>query len=248
VRLRDTLEFIDRVASSDSDGKAIIHYANAHAVNLAGRNASFRDAMVEASLVFCDGKSLQWAARVLGGQLPERFTPPDWIDELAELCIDRSYRLFFLGAREGVAEAGAEALRRRHPGLDVDTRHGYFDRKAPAVGHVIDEVNSAEPDILLVGFGMPDQERWVCNHAAQLDTSVILTVGGLFDFISGHKRRGPRWLTSAGLEWMTRLVYEPRRLGSRYLIGNPHFVCTIAYQAFRLRVASRSYKSHPSDP
>lgn len=241
VRLSDTLEFIDRVASSESDDQAIIHYANAHAVNLAGRNASFRDAMVEASLVFCDGKSLQWAAGMLGGQLPERFTPPDWIDELAELCVDRSYRLFFLGAREGVAEAGAEALRQRHAGLQAEARHGYFARDASAVGHVIREVNSARPDILLVGFGMPYQEQWVRTHAARLDASVILTVGGLFDFISGYKRRGPRWLTSAGLEWLTRLVTEPRRLGSRYLLGNPRFVWTVMRQRFK--VESRSHRT-----
>jgi N-acetylglucosaminyldiphosphoundecaprenol N-acetyl-beta-D-mannosaminyltransferase len=239
VRLRDTLEFIDRVASAESDDRAIIHYANAHAVNLAGRNASFRDAMVEASLVFCDGKSLQWAARMLGGQLPERFTPPDWIDELAELCVDRSHRLFFLGALEGVAEAGAEVLRDRHPGLEVETRHGYFDRDGPAVDHLVAEVNAAGPDILLVGLGMPDQERWVGAHAARLEASVIVTVGGLFDFISGHKRRGPRWLTSAGLEWLTRLVTEPRRLSSRYLLGNPRFVWTVMRQ--RIKTGTRNH-------
>ncbi|MGD8495480.1 MAG: WecB/TagA/CpsF family glycosyltransferase, partial [Gemmatimonadales bacterium] len=152
VRLSDTLAFIDRVATSNVGEKAVIHYANAHAVNLAGRNGSFRDAMIGASLVFCDGKSLQWAARVLGGQLPERFTPPDWIDDLCAQAAARRHRLFFLGGADGVAEAAADQLRSRHAGLEVSTAHGYFDRTPAAVSEVIRTINENRTDILLVGL------------------------------------------------------------------------------------------------
>lgn len=244
VRLSDTLAFIDRVAASKAGEKAVIHYANAHAVNLAGRNGSFRDAMIGASLVFCDGKSLQWAARVLGGQLPERFTPPDWIDDLCAQTVAMGHRLFFLGGARGVAKAAADELQARHPGLEVSAAHGYFPRTAAAVSEVIRKINENRTDVLLVGLGMPEQEIWLDEHLDRLDCRVCLTVGGMFDFVSGQKPRGPRWLTSIGLEWLTRLVHEPRRLGTRYVLGNPRFVWTVARQALRAGpVASHSRDS-----
>ncbi len=224
-----TLEFIERTASS-VESRAVIHYANAHAVVLADRHEAFRMALKEASLVFCDGKSLQWASRLLGNPLPERFTPPDWIDELAEICCRRTYRLFFLGGQAGVAEAAADTLRKRHPGLEMYTRDGYFDRTEPSTDLVIAEVNECRPHIVLVGLGMPEQELWTHEHAARLSASVIMTVGGMFDFVSGHKWRAPRWITSLGLEWLTRLISEPRRLASRYLLGNPRFVWIVLRQ------------------
>jgi N-acetylglucosaminyldiphosphoundecaprenol N-acetyl-beta-D-mannosaminyltransferase len=133
-----------------------------------------------------------------------------------------------------VAEAAADQLRSRHAGLEVSTAHGYFDRTPAAVSEVIRTINDNRTDVLLVGLGMPEQESWLGEHRDRLDCSVCLTVGGMFDFVSGRKPRGPRGLTSIGLEWLTRLAREPRRLGRRYVLGNPRFVWTVARQALRV--------------
>lgn len=197
---------------------------NAHAVCIAENHPEFRAAISDSSLVFCDGKAVQWASRFLGHPLPERFSPPDWIDRLCGLAVEKSYGLFFLGGADGVAAAAAKRLRNAHPGLRIATHHGYFDKRGPENDAVIDRINRLQPEFLLVGFGMPLQEIWVAAHLKRLRVSVVLSVGALFDFVSGHKARGPQWLTDHGWEWLTRLLREPRRLGRRYLVGNVRFL------------------------
>lgn len=237
LTLAETLRLVERACETGE--RAVIHYANAHAVNLAGRNEAFRDAMVRASLVFCDGKSLQWAARLLGRRLPERFTPPDWIDSLCAMSLSHGYSLYFLGAEKGVATGAAISLQQRHPGLRIESSHGYFDRSVEGSRAMVDRIHKASPEILLVGMGMPIQELWVRTHIADASIPVTITVGGMFDFISNYKHRGPQWLTNMGLEWLARLLHEPRRLGKRYLLGNPQFLWTVLRQALQERVGPR---------
>lgn len=234
VSLNETIAFISSVAASN--GKATIFYANAHGVNLAATDPTLRKAFDKASLVFCDGKSIQWAARFLGRSIPERFTPPDWIHRLGHLAVEHDYRMFFLGGEPGVAEAAAEQLRSQLPRVQIASHHGYFTQRGSQNERVIRIINSYQPELLLVGFGMPHQELWISNHLEQLNMNVALSVGGLFDFLSGAKRRGPRWLTDIGLEWLTRLATEPGRLGRRYIIGNPQFALRVIRQRLRMAV------------
>jgi len=97
---------------------------------------------------------------------------------------------------------------------------------------VIAQINAVRPGALLVGFGMPAQELWITAHRGRLNATLLLAVGGLFDYLSGVKRRGPRWLTDRGFEWLCRLLSEPRRLGRRYLLGLPRFAWIVARQKF----------------
>ena len=210
----------------------VLLYSNAHAVVLAEANADFRAALAAADVVFCDGVGVWLAARWLGAPLPARFTPPDWADRLGRVCAAAGRPLFLLGGTaEAVARAGA-ALRRMVPGLAVHTHHGYFDKAGPENEAVIAQINAVRPGALLVGFGMPAQELWITAHRTRLNATLLLAVGGLFDYLSGVKRRGPRWLTDRGFEWLCRLLSEPRRLGRRYLLGLPRFAWIVARQKF----------------
>jgi len=210
----------------------VLLYSNAHAVVLAEANADFRAALAAADVVFCDGVGVWLAARWLGAPLPARFTPPDWADRLGRVCAAAGRPVFLLGgAAEAVAGAAA-VLRRMVPGLDVHTHHGYFDKAGPENEAVIAQVNAIRPGALLVGFGMPAQELWITAHRARLNASLLLAVGGMFDYLGGAKPRGPRWLTDRGLEWLCRLVSEPRRLWRRYLLGLPRFAWIVARQKF----------------
>lgn len=107
-----------------------------------------------------------------------------------------------------------------------------LDQVLPANDAVIDRINAFHPEMLLVGFGMPLQELWIADHIERLNINVALSVGALFDFVSGNMKRGPRWLTDHGFEWLTRLVREPRRLGRRYILGNPRFLWIVLRQKF----------------
>ena len=204
--------------------QATLMYANAYAVNLAQREPAFGKALHEATVVFCDGYGVWLAAQLLGTPLPERFTPPDWIMRLAALCAQHEYRLFLLGAEPGVAAAAAQTFYTRFPQLQITSQHGYFDTHGPENDAVIQKINRAAPDILLVGMGMPRQEIWIQENLHRHSAHIVIAVGALFDYLAGHVKRGPRWLTDSGGEWLSRLYSEPRRLWRRYLLGNPMFV------------------------
>ncbi len=209
-----------------------VMYANAHAINLAQHDHRFRDTLNAADIVFCDGSGVQWAARMLGGHLPERMTPPDWIAAFLRDCGSQQWGIFLLGAAPGVADAAADKLAAVCPGLACTSQHGFFGDDETS--QVIASINASGAQVLLVGMGMPKQEAWVTENAHRLNVSTILTVGALFDYIAGSVPRGPKWMTDHGLEWLARLMIEPRRLGKRYLLGNPLFVMHVFRQRLRM--------------
>ncbi len=213
--------------------RVVIANVNVHAMNIACRLPWFRDFLNQSALVFCDGAGVQLGARLLGHTLPQRMTYADWTWDLAARAAQEGWTLFFVGARPDIAAQAAARLRARYPGLrSVGTQHGYFDQTpgTPANEAVLLAINSARPDILIVGFGMPAQEHWLWHNAHRIDARVLLTGGAVFDYVSGSVRRGPAWMTDNGLEWLARLVFEPRRLWRRYLLGNPLFLWRVLRQ------------------
>jgi len=208
---------------------------NVHGLNLAYEEKWFRDFLNSAEIVFCDGAGVRLGARLLGYNLSPRITYADWAWQLAEFAESHGFTLFFLGAKPGVAEKAATKLKEHHPNLQiVGIHHGYFD-KTPGSSEneaVIDQINAVNPNILLVGFGMPLQEKWLLNNWDKIDANIALTGGAVFDYISGELRRGPKWMTDHGFEWLARLIIEPRRLWKRYIIGNPLFLWRVLKQRF----------------
>jgi len=233
LSIEQVIVFIERTIQLD--GRAIIANVNIHALNLAFDLPWFRDFLNRSDLVFCDGFGVKWGARFLGCNLPARFTPPDWITTLAETACRHDLTFFFLGAHRGVAERAATNLQRQVPNLRVvGTHHGYFDCALGSAENeqVIRRINSLHPNILLVGLGMPLQERWLMENWERVHANVAMPVGALFDYLAGHVRRPPRWMTDSGFEWLGRFVIEPRRLWKRYLVGNPLF----AYRVLKQRL------------
>ena len=206
---------------------------NAHCLNLCYEDRALRGALNGADVVFCDGAGVMLAARLLGGRIPERITYAAWIWQLADFAAAEGFSLYLLGAKPGVAQEAARRLRERYPDLRiVGTRHGYFDHLAESAENeaVLEEINAAAPDILLVGLGMPLQERWLTENRHGLDAGVALSCGAAFDYASRRVRRGPSLLTESGFEWLTRLINEPCRLWRRYLLGNPLFLLRVLRQ------------------
>lgn len=220
-----------------STQKCNISNVNIHAINLAFTTTWFRDYLNRSELVFCDGFGVIMGARLTGQKLEYRFTPPDWIGRLCELSTNEGISLYFLGARPGVAEKAAARLREAHPGCNIiGTYHGYFNKSPgnPENEAVVQEINRLKPNILIVGFGMPMQEKWIQDNFGRLEVNVFLPVGAALDYVAGEVRRGPRWMTDHGLEWLARLIIEPRRLWKRYLIGIPLFFWRILKQRLGL--------------
>ena len=221
---------------------ALVLHANVYGLNLCYRDPELRTFFNAASLVFCDGSGVMLAARILGERIPERITYADWMWQLAAFAEREGLSLFLLGARPGVAERAAARLEERHPDLKIaGAHHGYFDRTvgAPENEAVVAEINAARPDLLLVGLGMPLQERWLMQNWNRLDARVALTGGAVFDYVSEELKRGPRVLTDNGFEWLARLLIEPGRLWRRYVVGNPIFLARVLVQRLTKKGARR---------
>ena len=231
VTLRQTLDFIAETIRAGR--QAMVLNVNAHAVNVAADDPRFREILWRAPLVFCDGKAVQWSGSLLGSPIPERFTPPDWIGLLAEICVREGWGIFLLGAAPGVAEEAADAMRRDPPGLRVATHDGYFEKTGAENERVLRLIDESGARVLLVGFGMPLQEHWIADNLPRLRANVALSVGALIDYLAGRVYRAPRWITGAGFEWLARLVVEPRRLWRRYVVGNTRFVGRVIAQRVR---------------
>ena len=222
---------IGRLARGGERGTVL--NVNAYCLNLLYGSPALREFFATADVVFCDGSGVMLAARLLGKRLPARITYADWAWQLAAFAEVEGLSIFLLGAEPGVARRAAQHLRKRHPGLRISgVRHGYFDHTpgSPENEAVLREINTARPDLLLVGLGMPLQERWLMQNRDRLETGVALTCGAVFDYVSGGLRRGPPLLTDNGFEWLGRLLVEPRRLWRRYLLGNPLFLLRVLRQ------------------
>jgi len=205
--------------------KMIVSYVNLHALNIAFSIPWFREFLDRSDLTFCDGVGIKLAARITGQCLCDRFTPPDFIDRICENAIKSGLKIFFLGAKPGVAQRAANKLIERFSGLQIQTHHGYFDKVANSQENklVVEQINQFHPQILILGFGMPLQEKWILENMDSLDIKVVFPAGALFDYLSKDVPRAPRWMTDNGFEWLGRLLIEPRRLWKRYILGNPLF-------------------------
>ena len=213
--------------------KALVLNVNVNCLNIAYEQPWLRSFLNAADIVFCDGAGVILGARILGYRVPQRITYADWIWQLAEFAEPRGFTFFLLGARPGVAREAAACIQERFPDLCIaGTHHGYFDKTpgSPENEAVIQRINAVRPNILVVSLGMPLQERWLMENWERMEANVALTGGAVLDYVSGRLRRGPRWMTDHGLEWLARWIIEPRRLWKRYLIGNPVFLARVIKQ------------------
>lgn len=199
--------------------------ANVQAVVLAQRDKEFARILEEAPVVFCDGSGVRLGSKLLGDELPERITYADWIHQLVPFLREKGHSIYLLGGKPGVALEAARKLEERYPGIRIaGAEHGYFQKTGHQNDAAIAKVNEARPDVLLLGFGMPLQEKWIAANLAKLDARILLSGGACIDYVAETVRRGPKILVDHHMEWLARVVVEPRRLWKRYLLGNPHFL------------------------
>jgi exopolysaccharide biosynthesis WecB/TagA/CpsF family protein len=187
-----------------------------------------------------DGAPVVWLGRLLGADMAGRVAGADLVPALLEDAAQTNARVFLLGGEDGVAEAAAIRLLDFYPGLVVAGT--YEPPRAPIEvmnnAEIMDRIREAQPDLLLVAFGHPKQERWIDMHRDQLPVSVAIGVGCVFDLIAGRSRRAPRWMQETGLEWAYRLAQEPRRLVGRYVM-DAAWLIPIAAKTLRARLVAR---------
>ena len=241
ISVLDKLDILSLIKSNiENSKKSLISYVNIHAMNICSIDTRFYNILNNAELIFNDSYGIILASRITGQGIPPRNTPPDWINELSELCINNKFTMYFLGGKDGVSRKAADKLIEKYPELCIlGAEHGYYNKSKTSIenNELIKRINKNKPDILVVGFGMPLQEFWIDENYKYIDAKIFLPVGAFFDYVSESKNRSPKWITSNGLEWVARLIAEPKRMWKRYILGNPLFY----YRVFKEKVGVTKY-------
>ncbi len=226
------------IALAGDDRPHYVVTPNAHHIVQIRRDVHLRQIYNSADLVLADGMSLIWASRLLGTPLHARVAGSDLFPRLCGAAAECGYRVFLLGGGPGVAQTAAEKLARTYPQLKVvgvySPPYG-FENDPKENARIVRLIRESRPDILFVALGFPKQELWISRYARECGVPLSIGVGAAFDFIAGIRRRAPLWMQRAGLEWLHRLLQEPRRLWYRYLVLGPQFVCLTFAELMRKR-------------
>ena len=236
LRMQEVVSRCERAAGAHE--RLVVGVVNAAKIVAMQASAGLRSAVLAADLVIPDGMAVVWASRALGEALPERVTGIDLFENLLEVAARRGLSVYFLGATDAVLDDLIAEVGRRHPGLRVaGRRNGYFgDAEAAAVAR---EISAARPAFLVVGISTPQKETFLAEWAPRMDVGVCHGVGGAFDVLAGKVSRAPAWMQRIGLEWLYRVIQEPRRMWKRYLVTNTRFASMLMREWLRRRPGAR---------
>lgn len=213
----------------------LVFSSNGQGIALAGRSASFMDVMSQADVIHADGMPVVFASKRTEAPLPERIPTTDFFHDAARAAEAAGLRFFMLGATQQQNDAAVAAIHEQYPNLQiVGSHHGYFsDDEDERVCRLIRESHA---DVVWIALGKPRQEEWCLRNRERLrGVGWLKTCGGLYAFLTGDAPRAPRWMQNTGLEWLFRLMDDPKRLAWRYLWTNPYAFYRLARYTRRSR-------------
>lgn len=238
----DALDMRETVARCDSiiESGVVTQLVaiNAAKVVAIRKDERLRRIVENCDVISADGQSVVWTARLLGSPVPERVPGIELMYELLGLAQQRGYAVYILGAKEGVLKAAVAEIQRRYPRIVIcGYHHGYFT--ADETIAIVEEMAACKPDILMVAMSSPQKEYWLADHGRAVGAPIIMGVGGSIDVVAGVTRRAPKWMQRVGLEWLFRLIQEPRRLARRYTVTNLQFLGLLVAEIVRARPGRR---------
>ena len=234
LRMNEVLSIIEKTI--ETRGRLLIGVVNAAKIVNMRRNPLLRESVLGSDVILADGISVVWASRILGRRLPERVPGVDLMMGMLERSDKRGYRVYCLGATEEVSATVARRIAQDYPGVVLAGRQdGYFrpDEEAATAA----KIKASNADILLVAMGPPKKEIFLGKWADKLNVPVCHGVGGAFDVMAGKVKRAPAIWQRLGMEWLYRIVQEPRRMWRRYLVTNTLFCGMLARELFKRRRA-----------
>jgi N-acetylglucosaminyldiphosphoundecaprenol N-acetyl-beta-D-mannosaminyltransferase len=216
-------ETVDRIEAMIGDGAIHQHVVvNVDKIVKMESNPALRAAVLDCDLINADGQPVIWVSSLVQAPLKERVTGIDLFDALIARCAERGRRPYLVGARQEVVEKTVEELKKKYPKLQLaGWRDGYWSAEEEA--RVVQEIKAARPDVLCMAVGSPKQELFLNKWKKEMQVPFVMGVGGSFDVTAGVLKRAPLWMQDSGLEWLFRLVQEPRRLWRRYLVEDMAF-------------------------
>lgn len=220
-------ECISKLDNLINDGK--YHYVVTpnvdHIVKLQNDDY-FLEVYKKADIVVADGMPIIWYSKLIKRPIIEKISGSDLFPKVCELCSNKGYTIFLLGAADGIAEIAKKKLENKYKGLRIigtySPKYGFED-DINEIKNIINIINKNKPDILAVGLGAPKQEKFIYKYREELKVPVSLAIGATIDFEAGNIKRAPRWMQKIGMEWFYRLIKEPKRMYKRYIIEDRKF-------------------------
>ena len=225
LTMQEALQVINSIIQENKNAYVVTPNVD-HIVQLE-TNKELQDVYANASLILADGKPLIWIAKWYGTPIKEKISGSDLFPLLCDMAAKKGYKMFFLGAAEGVAAKAAENLAKRCEGLQVvgtySPAYG-FEKNPEEMNKIKAMIKKAKPHILIVGLGCPKQEQFMYHHCEELGVPISFGLGASFDFEAGNIKRAPKWMADHGLEWLFRITQDPKRMAKRYLIDDRKIV------------------------
>ena len=219
LTMKEALQRIDQLIKENNNAYVVTPNVD-HIVQLE-YGGPLTEVYKNADLILVDGKPLIWISKWYKTPIKEKISGSDLFPRLCELASIKGYRMYFLGAADGVAAKAAKNLEKRFPGLQVvgtySPDYGFEDDKEE-LEKIKKQIKDVEPHILVVGLGCPKQELFIFNHKDELGVPISLGLGASLDFEAGVIKRAPKWMANSGLEWIYRITQDPKRLAKRYLV------------------------------
>ena len=230
LNMTETIELVDKYITL----KTPLHLmgVNADKINEVNKNEVMKKIVNSCGIINADGASVVLASKYLKKPLPERVAGIDLMQELVKLCEEKRYKIYLLGAKQEVVEKTKEVLLIKHKKLNICGIHnGYF--KKEYWGEISNKLKKETPDIVFVGITSPIKEYLIEYLQNDNNNCVFMGVGGSFDVISGNIPRAPEWMQKMSLEWLFRVMQEPKRLFKRYFVGNITFIKSVIKEKYR---------------
>lgn len=221
LNVKETIDLVEEYVKT----KTPLHLmgVNADKINEVNDNELMKEIVNKCGIINADGASVILASKYLNKPLPERVAGVDLMQDLVKLSEEKGYSIYLLGAKQEVVEKTSEVLKNRYPKLKISGIHnGYF--KESDWSDISKELKSLKPDFVFVGITSPIKEYLIEFLQNDGNDSVFMGVGGSFDVISGNIPRAPKWMQKCNLEWLFRVMQEPKRLFKRYFVGNRKFI------------------------
>ncbi len=220
-----------------SGEKEYVAVTGVHGVIAAQDDPTFKRILNNAGLNVPDGMPMVWLSRLAGHSHVTRVFGPDFMLRVSEALSEKGGKVYYYGGAPGVAVELARTLERRYPGLETAGVYcpPFRELTTEEQDEIVELINRVAPDVVWVGLSTPKQETWIATFRACLNAPVLIGVGAAFDYNTGRVNRAPGWMQKSGLEWLYRLMQDPRRLWKRYARNNPLFVYYLVCQKLGLR-------------
>ena len=225
LTMQETLNEIDRLVVNNE--KSYIVTPNVDHIVKLEKDKELKQVYENAALVLADGKPLIWISKLYKNPIKEKISGSDLFPLMCEMAANKKYSMFFLGAAEGVANRAAYNLKQKYNELNVVGTYSPpygFEKNDKEIERIIRMINDAKPDILIVGLGCPKQEKFIYRYKEQLNVPLSLGLGASLDFEAENIKRAPKWMANHGLEWLYRMMQDPKRLIKRYLIDDVEII------------------------